>query len=649
VNVTERVRLADVVILADPDEPSYVTHGVRELQEYLGVVISSRPVVLDRWDDNLGTARMVVAVGRNLLPRLAAHGIAVPAITDDDPGPQGFVLRSTMWTSSGQPMLIVAGSDAQGTKHGLIEVIKAIVVEADGGTLSLPIDRKERQSFARRGMYAHQHWQFAHPYALRSWSLDDWKRYVDLLAYLHVNLFQIWSMVGLLPHPLSAADRAYLEKLRAVVSYAQDARGMEVWIGDCANNIAATDGGTPIETREYFAVESRMDPGDPGQFARVMESREDLYSIVNNANGYWIIDGDPGGWPGSPVSEFVDIMVGNRRLIDRCNAHGADARFVYWMHWGWSNWGWPEDNPRAPSAVWRASLEDMGQRLPEPWWLAPNIQHLEMVGELGLLGKSVFFPYGVLEYEPGPPLTHLHHARLKEMVDVALAHPGLAGVMGQCQTPLVQLPNIFFFMRALWDAERRQDTVDTSVRDLAALLYPASADLLGQAWANLGGEATDDGLNVADALDAALTSNGLGPVGPLGRLIVPDATLVAQDLVHLLRIRGYAERFRVRLDADDYRAAREDLASYARTVLAWQARHGYHAMGGAKYVSGTYREPINEAWLRYVARTSRDREHGADFDLRWPVKAQLTQEGRFPHAAIDLLLLDVTAREPLRS
>jgi hypothetical protein len=72
-------------------------------------------------------------------------------------------------------------------------------------------------------------------------------------------------------------------------------------------------------------------------------------------------------------------------------------------------------------------------------------------------------------------------------------------------------------------------------------------------------------------------------------------------------------------------------------------------MGGAKYVSEAYRVPVNEAWLRYKDRVSRDREHGANFDVRWPVKAWLTQEGVFPHAAIDLLLVDMTAQEPLRS
>ena len=94
---------------------------------------------------------------------------------------------------------------------------------------------------------------------------------------------------------------------------------------------------------------------------------------------------------------------------------------------------------------------------------------------------------------------------------------------------------------------------------------------------------------------------------------------------------------------------RDSLAAYVRAVLTWQARHGYHAMGGAKYVSNQYLAPVKEAWQRYAERMAREREHGADFDIRWPVKATLNQEQRFHPAAIDLVLIEATVRQQLRS
>jgi hypothetical protein len=648
--VTDRVRLSDVAILADPDEPSYVAYGIDELRRYLARVAHATPILLERWDEGVGARHLVIAVGQSVLRRLRQQGVATPEITPSSPGPEGFVLRSTTWPATHHPLVIVGGGDAQGTKHGLIELIKAIDLGRHDATLALPLDRVEKPSFTYRGMYAFSMWAYNHPYALRTWSLDDWKRYVDLLAYLHVNLLQIWPLVALLPHPLSAADRAYLEKIHDVVAYAKAARGMEVWIGECANNVAASDGGVPVERREYFAVETRKDPADPAQVQDIMASREDLYSIVDNADGHWIIDGDPGGWPDSPVSEFVDLMAGNRQVIDRVTEKGRAAKLVYWMHWGWSNWGWQPDRPETPGAIWRATLDEMARRLPQTYWLTPNVHHLDLVGELGLLERSIFYPYATIEWEPSPPLTQLHHARLREMVEVALAHPGLAGVMGNAQTPLVQLPNIFFFLNALWHAERRHESVAESARHLAALVYPTAADLVGQAWTLLGSESPEDVLGMADRLEEAIGNGDLSPVGPLGQFIFPEPERVATDLTYLLRIKGYAEQFRSRLQAGDSMVAvRDSLAHYVRTVLSWQERHGYHAMGGAKYIYNQYLTPVQTSWQPYAERVRREGEHRANFDVRWPVKAQLTMEGQFPSAAIDLVLLEATSPQPLRS
>lgn len=41
-------------------------------------------------------------------------------------------------------------------------------------------------------------------FALRTWTVEQWKQYVDILAVIRVNLFQIWSMAGILPTPCSA-------------------------------------------------------------------------------------------------------------------------------------------------------------------------------------------------------------------------------------------------------------------------------------------------------------------------------------------------------------------------------------------------------------------------------------------------------------
>ena len=75
-----------------------------------------------------------------------------------------------------------------------------LVIESKLEVATLPpvlpadLDVIEKPSFDLRGMYAHQHWAYNHPYALRTWTIDQWKQYVDMLAVMRVNLFQIWSM-----------------------------------------------------------------------------------------------------------------------------------------------------------------------------------------------------------------------------------------------------------------------------------------------------------------------------------------------------------------------------------------------------------------------------------------------------------------------
>ena len=62
---------------------------------------------------------------------------------------------------------------------------------------------------------------------------------------------------------------------------------------------------------------------------------EAFYRIVNNADGFCFIDSDPGGWPGSPLSDQARIFNGARALLDRYNMHGKSTKLIDWMWLGW--------------------------------------------------------------------------------------------------------------------------------------------------------------------------------------------------------------------------------------------------------------------------------------------------------------------------
>ena len=67
------------------------------------------------------------------------------------------------------------------------------------------------------GLYVHQHWPYKHPYAARTWTLEDWRGFAGGLKQLGYNTVKIWPMLETMPDPLTPSDRASLEKHRRVI------------------------------------------------------------------------------------------------------------------------------------------------------------------------------------------------------------------------------------------------------------------------------------------------------------------------------------------------------------------------------------------------------------------------------------------------
>src|SRR5579863_6647320 len=57
------------------------------------------------------------------------------------------------------------------------------------------------------GMYVHQHWPYKHPYAARTWTLEDWRGYAGGLKKIGYNTIMIWPMLETMPEPLTPSDR----------------------------------------------------------------------------------------------------------------------------------------------------------------------------------------------------------------------------------------------------------------------------------------------------------------------------------------------------------------------------------------------------------------------------------------------------------
>lgn len=599
-----RIDLRNCAIVASEDMAPFVDQAVRDLADYT----NGRACRLD--DARGGT---IVLVGKQTAREAAQRFPLLSQAGLDGLSDQGFVLKTL--AADGADLVLCVGGGARGNAYALIELIKSIDKREDGDWIA-EIDRREEPFFVRRGIYAHQHWAYAYPYALRSWKFDDWRRYVDLLAYMKINFFQIWSMAGILPNPLSEGDREYLENYRRVIDYAKNRRGMEVFIGECANNVAESDGGVPIQERDYFGVEVLKDPSDPKQFQDIMDNRRNLYEVADNADGYWIIDSDPGGFEGSPPSEFVDILRGNRKLIDELTEKGPNAKLAYWM---WMSWG--KGKPRDErEAIPRVTVEDMRERLKEPWVLLtcwPN--HLDAALDLGYIDKSIFFPYGTIEDEPSPPITRLRFDEMHFHLNNAISIWGLRSAMGNAQSPLVQLPNIFFFAETAWHGVLPSQPPDSDVvARLARLILPDSADALAEGWLALKEPDARKTFEAADRLASLASDGSAGRTGALGERYFPGVAKLISDLVMQLRVHGYVRELCAALEGcREARKVADALTDYYDAALAWQTTHAFRRY----YLYGPDVQEIGRLWESYVREAG-----GEGIDLA-SIRSQLVGRG----------------------
>ena len=88
------------------------------------------------------------------------------------------------------------------------------------------------------GFYIHTHWGYNHPYAARTWTLEDWENYLGGLKALGYDMFMIWPLLDSMPLNLNPSDRAWLDKLRQVIDMAHERFGMKVAL--CANSNTMT-------------------------------------------------------------------------------------------------------------------------------------------------------------------------------------------------------------------------------------------------------------------------------------------------------------------------------------------------------------------------------------------------------------------------
>ena len=455
---------------------------------------------------------------------------------------------------------------------------------------------KQKPYFSLRGIHLNG-WAFNYPYTFRCWKEPDWKRYIDLLACQGVNLFLLWPFMEIIPLPLSSEDKAYLREVRRVVSYARDRHKMEVWLFQSANRVALNDCGVRNPRyRPYWVLKAQgeypgasqvdLNPADPKQFARIMKSRETLYRLVDNADGYCTIDCDPGGWKDSPLEDYTRILRASRVLLNRHTVLGKCAKLITWLWYGWSycwtrhrEWWQPGADPHPLNRAVAETIRTFKTQLPEPWWLiAGQREYLRVCAAEGVLGKTVFLPYGFIEGEPSRPGTQIDFQRQLEYADELPNYPGLAGLMGNVQTPLLQFPHVNFLLNVARSYGKPKETPGKSLLDLAASVYQEQSALLADCWESLVPPGRAHAGKLRRRLERLLKAGGLGQPGILGKNLFPDCRQVARDLVFQLKISSAFEGLlRNSLSCRKLSRWADSVGSFLDAALSWDKQHGWSA------------------------------------------------------------------------
>ncbi len=568
----ERVSLDGCVVAVDADQPSFVQYAVEDLRSYVQDLTGTAPRVLSAGD---GSVEVAILVGAQCAKQVLGPDALFPEAAAGDE----YLLKSVM--QDGQLRLVAVGATAHGTKYAVTRLMKLLQVDGNSLFVDGPVDIRSTPAFGKRGMHFNG-WAFGYPYTFRNWREQDWQRYLDILSYQGINLFYLWPFIEIMPVPLSAPDQAYLEECRRVVDYAQQKHGMEVWIMQCTNRVAQDRCGVEDPRyRPYWRPSQKdLNPGNPQHLQAILASREAMYRILDNVDGVCNIDSDPGAYPGSSLSDYLQVLRGCRALLDQYNVHGEQAKLINWM---WFGWGLPPQRA-FEAAHQKQTIECLQQELAEPWWLINGtFPYLPLCRELGVLEKTVLLPYSVIEGEPSYPSTNVQIDAIRSAFDEHIAHyPELAGVMGNVQTPLLQFPNVYFYTSCVWDLEYRQRTEKEVLSELATLLYPEQQTLIADAYLTLKESDPVRVSALAEELAAVVEQGRLGRPGVFGRKLFPDGRIVAQSLVLQLRLSAARESLLQRMQQGnvDPQACLQLLTDYIDAYLAWDTAHGWHALWG---------------------------------------------------------------------
>src|SRR5690349_17956344 len=131
-----RVSLKASILWVDPNEPTYVQYGGKDLAGYLSEITGEK-VEVGPATGGKKKAQTVIAVGK-----AAASAVGADPGTTGDLGAEGFVIRSV---EKGETrVIVVAGETPHGTNAGIATLLQMIRAEGKEPYLEGPLDLRSK-------------------------------------------------------------------------------------------------------------------------------------------------------------------------------------------------------------------------------------------------------------------------------------------------------------------------------------------------------------------------------------------------------------------------------------------------------------------------------------------------------------------------
>ena len=363
------------------------------------------------------------------------------------------------------------------------------------------------------GFYLHACWDYSYPFAVRKWQAKDYDAMFHLLRRIGYNTVMLWPVTEAIPAPLSKADTKELRTFRKTIADAQHT-GLQCWLARTPNLLCKPElARSPWMERNFFPNQVVVRLDDPQARDQYFRHREAITAILNNADGYVTIDGDPGGYAGARPDDWLEVLVADRAALRRHGTH-PDRQLV--IPWLWCGWGtkavWQE--PIEPFVSAELSVLRKGWERFAPALLLPGRsirdghgngrKVISIMEGQGMSRQSVVLCYEAVEFEPVPPAPVLQFADIRRIVGEEEGHlkEKVRGWFANAQQPVMVLPNLFYFQRCIADRSYLGRTEQEVLRELAGLLGGPADDWVA-AWSCLGRDLTGLPADLPDRLRSA--------------------------------------------------------------------------------------------------------------------------------------------------